>query len=67
MNEYIDEIFEKKRRVLLVDDEENNLSFMARCLHKEPYELVKYSNAIDALEIIKQEINFKMNLLRLMV
>ena len=48
----------KKRKVLLVDDEENNLAFMARSLHSEPYELVKCSNAIEALEIVKKTPDF---------
>ena len=46
---------EKRRKILLVDDEENNLTFMARCLHGEPYDIVKCLNAIDALEILKKE------------
>ena len=53
MSEFIDEIFKRKRKILLVDDEENNLSFMARCLHNEPYELTKCSSGIEALELIK--------------
>ena len=37
MSEFIDEILKRKRKILLVDDEENNLSFMIRCLHNEKY------------------------------
>ena len=53
MNEYINDVLIRKRRILLVDDEENNLAFMARCLHNEPYELVKYTNPVEALSFIK--------------
>ena len=48
----------EKRKVLLVDDEENNLAFMARSLHSEPYELVKCNNAIEALELVKNTPDF---------
>ena len=50
---------EKKiRKILLVDDEENNLSFMVRSLRGEPYELTTSLNAIEALEMIKNNNNF---------
>ena len=42
----------------IVDDEENNLSFMTRCLHNEPYELVKSSSGIEALQLIKNGQHF---------
>ena len=45
---------ENKRKILLVDDEENNLAFMVRSLHGEGYEITKYANAIEALESIKK-------------
>ena len=44
----------EKRKLLLVDDEENNLSFMVRCLHGEPYDIQTCLNAIDALELAKK-------------
>ena len=53
MNEYINDVLTRKRKILLLDDEENNLAFMARCLHNEPYELVKYTNPVEALSLIK--------------
>ncbi len=44
-----------KRNVLLVDDEDNNLSLMARSLHNESFNIIKCQNAIDALaELNKQ-------------
>ena len=50
------ETVEKIRNILLVDDEEDNLAFMARSLHNNSYNLVKCTNAIDALkELEKQE------------
>ena len=58
MSEFIDEIFKRKRKILLVDDEENNLSFMTRCLHNEPYELVKSSSGIEALQLIRNGQHF---------
>lgn len=58
MDEYIGEVINKKRKILLVDDEENNLSFMVRCLHNEPYELIKSSSAVKAVEMIKNGQHF---------
>ena len=46
---------EKRRKILLVDDEENNLAFMVRSLRGEPYEVTKCLNSLDALEIAKKE------------
>ena len=46
---------EKKRKILLVDDEENNLAFMERCLHNEPYEITKTLNPQEALELVKSQ------------
>ena len=43
----------KIRKILLVDDEENNLSLMARCLRNNSYEITKCLNAIEALEKLK--------------
>lgn len=58
MNEYINDVLTRKRKILLLDDEENNLAFMARCLHNEPYDIVKYSNPIEALSLIQKGQHF---------
>ncbi len=44
---------EKIRKILLVDDEENNLAFMARSLRGEPYEIISSSNSVEALNLAK--------------
>ena len=45
---------EKRYRILIVDDEEDNLALLYRTLRGK-YEVVKAHNAIEALEILKDE------------
>lgn len=42
-----------KRKILLVDDEQNNLDYMTRCLHSPNFEIVSCTNPIEALNLIK--------------
>ncbi len=45
---------EKRYKILIVDDEEDNLALLYRTLRSK-YEVVKAHNAIEALEILKNE------------
>lgn len=42
------------RNILLIDDEENNLELMTRCLKNDLFKITKCLNPIDALEKIKE-------------
>ena len=44
-----------KRKILLVDDEQNNLDYMKRCLHSSNYEITTCINPVEALEVIKTD------------
>ena len=54
-NESLETSVLPKTRVLLVDDEENILRSLKRCLRSEPYELLLAPSAEDALATMAQE------------
>ncbi len=43
----------EKRKIVMVDDEQNVLSAMKRILHRNDYELIIFDNALEALDFLR--------------